>query len=529
MPEIVIGIDAGTSSTKAIAVEPSGREVAAARVQHRLEEGPDGRLEQDPEQIARAVVESLVSVVGLLREGAGDDQRPGSRRDRRSDVAGICLGTQMQTLLAIDRHGRPITPLLTYADLRAAPQAERLAASERSASLYERTGVPLHPFSPLAKLCWFREEQPDLWRAAERWLSIKDHVVLGLTGRLAVDQSIASGTGLLDIRGLGWDPEALELAGIESDRLSPLVPATEVVGSLLPEVADRVDLPSGTPVVIGGADGPLSSLGSGTEGPNGRRIGALNMGTSAAVRVILDRPLTDPKRRTFTYVLGEGRWVLGAATSNGTLVLRWLADRLVAGSSADRTEVDAETAARLENELLEEAAALPAGAEGLFALPYLAGERAPLWPAWATGAIVGLRMAHRRGHVVRACLEGVAFGLRSMLAALDELGVGPTELRASGGFLHSPAWLGFMADALDRPLAIPDSEEPTALGTALLGMVGLGILPSLDEAALIPRTRGLAEPGPGAARYAELWRQHEEIRDRLMPLLAEVSRGGAGA
>jgi gluconokinase len=285
---------------------------------------------------------------------------------------------------------------------------------------------------------------------------------------------------LLDLSSLDWDPEALDVAGIAPERLAALVSATERL-ELRPDAAARLGLDPETPVVVGAADGPSANLGVGAIAPG---IAACSIGTSGALRVTVERPAVDRAHSLFCYALTPGRWIVGGAISNGGVVLRWAGAAL----APDLGE-------HPEGALLELAAKVPAGSDGLIMLPYLLGERAPLWSAPTPAAYVGLARHHGRGHLVRAALEGVCQQLRLVLDAIRDAGNEVTELRATGGFARSVLWRQMLADVLDARVGFAASEEGSARGAAILGLQALGLAERIEVA----RPAEVIEPNPEAA------------------------------
>jgi gluconokinase len=324
--------------------------------------------------------------------------------------------------------------------------------------------------SPLPKLCWLREHEPRLHGRVARWCGIKELVLHELTGEWVTDQSTASGTGLLALETLDWDPEALELAGVSAEQLPRVVPVTEQL--------DRF--------VAGAGDGPLANLGVGAVRPG---VAACSIGTSGALRLVVEAPVTDPARRLFCYALLPERWVTGGAINNGGSVLQWAQDALAPDQGPD--------------ELLALAESAPAGSEGLVMLPYLLSERAPHWSALPRGAYVGLTQGHRREHLVRAALEGVCQQLALVLASMREAGQDVREIRATGGFARSPFWRQLLADVLAMPVGFPAGHEGSAFGAALVGMQALGRIESVDVAADVIRVVDVVEPDERAAAVYE--------------------------
>jgi gluconokinase len=413
-------------------------------------------------------------------------------------VAAVAFSAAMHSLLAVDAAGAPLTRSITWADNRAAAWAERIRADGNGAAIHRRTGTPIHPMSPLAKLVWLRHEQPALHAAAARFVGVKELVFHRLFGRWIVDHSIASATGLLELETLDWDAEALALAGVTPQRLSAPVPTRHVVAGLAPEEAARLRLPADTPFVVGANDGVLSNLGLAAIHPGEV---ALTIGTSGALRTTVDRPLVDPAGRSFCYALTERRWVVGGPVNNGGEVLRWLREGLA------RAECDAAVAAGGDPyEALDAIAArVPAGAGGLLFHPFLAGERAPWWDASLRGSYFGLAPQHRTEHMVRAAYEGVILNLHAILGIVESL-VGPARrILATGGFARSPTWRQIVADVFGREVVIPDDHESSCLGAAVLGLWAVGRAPSLEVVSSMVGTASPHVPSPAdAAVYARL-------------------------
>ena len=470
-PGLMIAVDIGTTGVKVEAVDTAAVSSCGARREYPTETPQPGRAEQDPDQVATAVQEAVREVAsGITASGR--------------TVAGVSFSAAMHDVIGLDADGEPLTPMLTWADGRAAAQARRLRASGDWLDLHRRTGTPVHPMSPLVKLLWFREERPELWDRVAHWVGVKEYVLQRLAGVLAVDESIASAMGMYNLKARDWDDGALSLAGVRREQLPSLHATTDVVARL---GADAVawGLPAGTPIVVGASDGVLANLGVGAVAPG---VVACSIGTSSAIRGVVPQARVDEQGRVFCYVLVPGRWVVGGASNNGGNVLRWLG-RVIGADLADP-----------DKELTELAATVPPGAEGLLMLPYLAGERAPRWSGDPCGALLGLTQRHGRAHLARAALEGVCLQLRLVLDAMQAAGLELTELRAAGGFSHSPFWRQLLADVLGTAIGFPASAQGSAIGAALLGHVALGHLPSVDEAAALVRVSSVVHPDPDDAR-----------------------------
>lgn len=497
--EVVVGLDSGTTATKAVTAGDDGRVRDMVSVAYPLLVPGPGRAELDAARLQSAAVEALAAVAELARE-------------RGDVVVGITLSAAMHGLVPLDRWGVPGGPLLTWADGRAAAQARALREDGRAADLHARTGTPVHPMSPLVKLAWTREHHPDLLRDTALWGGVKELVVAALCGTAqTVDLACASATGMYHLQDRAWDDEAVEIAGVRPDQLPEVRPTTHLMPGLGADVARVTGLRTGTPVVLGASDGVLANLGIGAV-PRG--VCAVSVGTSAALRAVVPAPTVDPTGRLFCYALTDDRWVLGGAVNNGGSVVRWASLAMADGAS-----VEGEQADELDARLLEEAESVAVGSEGLLCLPYLLGERAPWWRAGLRGAYLGLRREHRRPHLVRAAVEGVCQQLALVRDALDATGVEVTEVRATGGAVASSLWTQVLASALDRPVRVADSPEGTGLGACLLGLHALGRLDDLDDAARLVEVREPVEPDPDAAA---LYRRTRPLIEQSTLALVDV-------
>jgi len=490
----VIGLDLGTTNSKAVALDAGGRQLASASSDYRLYSPRSGWAEQQAEEVWQGVLAALKALAGKLPQDAQGAQ-----------AAGLCLSGAMHSSLPVDATGTPLAPALTWADQRAAPQAEALRRLCDPQKLYERTGCPLVSIYHPAKLRWWQEQAPEIARRAQRFVLIKDWVLFRLTGEWATDFSITSATGLLDIRRLEWDSEALNLAGVSAAQLPPLVSPTCRVGGLLPQVAQACGLPPGLPVIAGAGDGGLANLGSGAAAP-GQSV--ITVGTSGAVRRVVDQPLLDPQQRTWCYLLAEQRWFAGGAINNGGLALQWVRERFYPELSGE----DGFT------RLFADAAAVPQGAGGVLLLPYFTGERSPHWDTQARALLVGLGLEHGRAHIARAALEGVAFCLADVWEALQgenqpavpDLPAGPV-VHLTGAISRSPLWVHILADVLGVRLAPVEAADASAVGAAMLGQWVMAQVEglragSLEEVAQRVTPGPLVEPD--MKRHAQYVEQH---------------------
>jgi gluconokinase len=485
MKKYMIGVDIGTTSTKAIVFTLNGEIVARHAVGYPLISTLPGMAEQAPGQIFQAVLDAIGAAV---REVAAAPE----------EIALVSFSAAMHSLIALDAHNGLLTNSITWADNRAAGWAKRIRQEFDGHAIYRRTGTPLHPMSPLCKLMWLRHDHADLFARAARFAGIKEYVFFKLFGRWMVDHSIASAMGMFNLRMMEWDAEALKLVGVDAAQLSELVPTTYCLRGLPPLLTGQLGLASDTPFVIGANDGVLSNL-----GVNAMHRGqvAVTIGTSGAMRATVERPYTDVSGRTFCYVLDEDHWVVGGPVNNGGNVLQWMRDELAGVEAGVAREIGVDP----YDALTELASRVPAGAQGLLFHPYLAGERAPLWNADLRGSFFGLGLHHGKAHMIRAALEGVIFNLYSILPAVEAV-TGPAEhIVATGGFAHSALWRQIMADIFNREVVVPESVESSCLGAAVLGLHALKMIASLDAVAtMVGATHRHAPIPENAAVYARL-------------------------
>ncbi|WP_042163407.1 gluconokinase [Paenibacillus gorillae] len=441
--QLVLAIDIGTTSTKTLAVDADGNIHGSHSIGYPLHTPSPGYAEQDPDVIYEAVLDGVAAV---MKNGGWT----------AADIRCVAFSSANHSLILVDGEGAPLTPSITWADQRSAVQAERLLSDGTGLAVYSRTGTPIHPMSPLVKLIWMREERPELFHAAQHFIGIKEYVLNKLFGVIVMDYSLASATGMFNLKTLSWDAEALQLAGIREEQLPQLVPTTKRLEGLLGEPSKRMGLDANTPFIVGAQDGVLANLGIGAveEG-----VMAVTIGTSGAVRTAVQRPTFDPEGRLFCYALTKSHWIVGGPSNNGAIVAQWISDRLYPGKPLE--------------EVLPLAAASPAGANGLLFLPLLSGERAPFWDAQAKGVMFGLTLAHTETDMLRAALEGVMFQIAAIISLMKQAGEKPKEIRASGGFARSALWCQMLADMLGVPVSVPDSVESSGLGAAQLGLYAL--------------------------------------------------------
>ncbi len=491
----VIGVDIGTSSTKAVLFSSWGQEISKCSITYRLYSTAPGMAEQDPNEILAAVIKAIRQVV------KANVLQP-------QELLCLAFSAAMHSLIVVDDRGQLLTRCITWADNRSAQWAEKIQRLQQRQQLYQQTGTPIHPMSPLVKIVWLQHEYPRVFEQAAKFISIKEFVFYQLFNRFVVDYSIASATGLFNLETLEWDTNALQVANIKDTQLSEPLPTTAVLQPMRSELAAAMGVISTTPVVIGANDGVLSNLGLGAIASG---VGAMTIGTSGAVRIVVPNPVTDPHERVFCSVLSHNYWVVGGAVNNGGIILQWLRDQLAIEANYEALMAIAET--------------VPAGASGLFFHPYLLGERAPLWQADARGSFFGLTINHTKAHLVRAVLEGIAFNFCMVFQVLQTLVGNIQTIRAGGGFAASPLWRQIIADIFNQEIVIPDQRESSSLGAAILGLYALNLIDSLETSCNMIGEMDRHQPVKGNVDiYQRVLPVYERLVNRFQVEYAQIAQ-----
>lgn len=490
----VIGVDIGTTSTKSLLFTIKGEIIASHGIEYPLYSPSPAVAEQDPDEILNAVVHTIGQAIAK------------SHVDPK-DILCVSFSSAMHSVIAVDKEGAPLTKCITWADNRSAEWTKKIKEEWNGHEIYRRTGTPIHPMSPLSKLTWLRYDHQPLFDRTHKFISIKEYIFYKLFGRYVVDYSIASATGMFNLEQMQWDEEALHITGLTADRLSDPVPTTYKLEGMHESFAQQMNLPASTPFIVGASDGVLSNLGVNAIEPG---VVAVTIGTSGAIRAVTNKPVTDPKGRTFCYALTEDLWVIGGAVNNGGMIFRWVRDQI--GTA------EIEKAARLgvdSYELLTELAAkVQPGSDGLIFHPYLSGERAPIWDANARGSYFGLSLHHKKEHLIRAALEGIIYNLYAVALVLEELIGKPTQIQATGGFARSELWRQMTADIFNQEIYVPESVESSCLGAAILGLYSIGEVSSLS----------VVSEMVGASHHHQPNEQHMERYRDLLPIYNRISQ-----
>jgi gluconokinase len=479
--ELVIGLDIGTTSVKACIFTINGKLIAEVEKMNSFHYPQQDWVEQDPIEIERSAVQAIREVT----------QKAEIEKD---ELIGIGFSAAMHSILCINEDGKPISPALIWADGRSYPQAEQVSESIGD-EVYFNTGTPIHPMTPFLKLLWMKENMYEPYHQATYFMSVKEYLLHCWFGVRVIDYSMASATGLFNPRTLDWDQTLLELTGITSNQLSEIVPPTKILNGLFPNIANEMGIDSNLPFVIGAADGQLANLGIGAILPGEV---AVSVGTSGAIRQFAQGVKVSENRETFCYSFTDEHSIIGGPTNNGGIALQWLKDLLNFEGSYEQ--------------FLQEAEKVAPGAEGIVFLPYINGERAPIWNSRAKGNFYGVSITHKKEHFIRAVLEGITFNLYQIGQALERL-AGPSEkLYVNGGLARSPLWLQMMADIFEAEIYVSESHHSAAWGAAWTALVATNKVDSFEEIKKnIPMETPVVPNKENSEVYKTLYKRYESL------------------
>jgi xylulokinase len=484
-----LGVDISTTSSKALLIDDAGEVVAVASSPHTLQTPRPLWSEQNPLEWWQAVCVSIRSV--LKKTGV-----------KAEIVAAIGLTGQMHGLVLLDDAGEVLRPAILWNDQRTQAQCDEIHRRIGREKFIQITGnVALTGFTA-PKILWVKENEPEIYAKATHVLLPKDFVRYKLTGDFAMDKADGSGTVLFDLKERDWSGEVLSALDIPRSWMPPLYEGPQITGHLTQTAAAATGLNAGTPVMAGGGDQAAQAVGVGAVEPG---IIGLTVGTSGVVFATTPSALIEPEGRLHAFCHAvPGMWHFMGVMLSAAGSLQWYRDTLTPGISFD--------------DLLKEAESVPAGSEGLQFLPYLSGERTPHPDPLARGAFIGLTLRHGRGHMTRAVLEGVAFGLKDIFALIQNAGLGEiVQVRASGGGIKSPLWRQILASVLEAELTTVGVVEGAAYGAALLAGVGAGVWPNVATAC--KKVVKMAEIAKPNERQVGIYRVMYPIYRELYPAL----------
>jgi gluconokinase len=486
---LVLSIDAGTSSVRALVYDALGRQVTG-RGFHRpyaVSTTPDGGVTADPELLLELTVACIDDVVAQVAEAG-------------RSLAAVACDTFWHSLVAVDATGRPVTPVLTWADTRSGSAVPELRRRLDQSAIHARTGCVFHSSYWPAKLLWLQQTQPDVVERAAYWMSFAEYLYLHLFGMRRVSLSMASGTGLFDQNACAWDQEVLAALPIREDQLSPLADLTDAMTGLDRPFAGRWPALANLPWYLPIGDGAASNIGTGGYQED---IAVVMVGTSGALRVVREVKRVRIPPGLWTYRVDRRRFVEGGALSSGGNVFAWLARTL---SIADIFALEGQISRR------------PPDGHGLTVLPFLAGERSPDWNAQARAAFIGASLNTTPTDIIQASLEAIAYRFGLVYRILkDSVPTVGSIIGSGAGLIHSPLWMQIMTDVLNEAITASAVPEATSRGAALLALEALGVIAHLSEA-----------PAPLGARFeprtdrTEIYRAAIDRQERLYHALTRL-------
>jgi gluconokinase len=462
--EYIIGIDIGTGSTKAVAVGSKGTNIANSQFFYSTQSKQAGYSEQDPEMIWKAFHDCIKKIISEVKY----------------PPVSISLSSAMHSLVVMDKNNKAITPLITWADTRSGDIAQRLRNLPEAENLYKATGTPIHSMTPLCKIIWLKENEPEIFKAAFKYISIKEFIWYKLFKVYQIDHSIASATGLFDIEKLKWNDFSLQLCSINSSQLSEIMPTNFLRKDVDSSVTSLLNISSKTSFCIGASDGCTANVGSYAVE---KGTAALTIGTSGAVRIASSKPIFDFASMSFNYLLDEKTFICGGPVNNGGNVVEWLFEAILNNSKPSEKDY---------KNLFKIIETVPAGSKGLIFLPYLFGERAPVWDEKSSGIFFGIKSSHTNAFFLRATLEGICYSLKQVLEIVESSTQKIVQLNVGGGFIHSKTWMKILADITGKKLAVIESEDSSAIGAALINMKALKMIDDYDS--LQPKNNLIVEP-----------------------------------
>lgn len=491
-----LGLDIGTGGSRALLVDGGGNVRYAHTALH--EEMKMARplwAEQDPDDWWRAAQEA---VHGVLKAAGVTG----------ASVRGVGLSGQMHGLVVLDEQNKVIRPSLIWCDQRSQQQVDYINTKVGLPKVLEYTANPVLTGFTLPKLLWVRDQEPAFFERVRKVLLPKDYIRFRLTGEFATEVSDASGTAFFDVVHRDWSYGMMDALGLDRSILPKVFESSDVTGTVTERAAVATGLAAGTPVVGGGGDQAASAIGNGIV-----EEGAVSctVGTSGVVFAYLKQPAYDPQGRVHTFCHAiPGTWHVMGVTQGAGLSLQWFRNRLMPGTDYD--------------DLTAEATLSPAGAHGLYWLPYLMGERTPHLDAAARGAWIGLTAKHQRSDLIRAILEGVCYSQRDCLQIIQALGAPVTKVRLSGGGARSPFWHQLFSDIFGRHVVTLASQEGSAFGAALLALVGTGEYKDAREAcAAVIKEVGSKDPDTrSAAFYDRAYKVYGSLYPALRQLFQDI-------
>lgn len=500
--ECIATIELGTNAVRVCAFDMKGNILGSQKGFYPTFHPAPDYSEQDPDQV-------FITMLHVLKSLLTDTVYP-----KGYLVNSVCFSASMHSLLATDKSGSPLGNAIMWSDNRAKEEAAIFKSADISGKIYSATGTPIHPMSPFLKIVWMKNKDSERFKRTAKFLSLKSYIIHQLTGQYLIDYSLASATGLFNVHTKEWESDALKYAGITTAKLPGLASVFTNAGKLKKAYQNLLGLSASVKIVIGSSDGCMATLG---DGVNGEGKGNITIEDSGAVRVIGSQVIRDEQQRFFNYVLDDNYYVSGGPTNNGGVVFEWFTKYF--SSVGYSFDIDQKM-----QDLIDEAGGVNTGADGLLFLPYLLGERAPIWNADAKGAFFGLNIKHERKHFIRAAIEGILYEIYSIGKMLQEHRT-IKSLSVNGSFGTIPFISQMLADMFNKPVTLRKNYHSVSYGSFLVAAVNAGIFRSLEEAGASVVHTDVYKPNKKSnAVYAAYYPVFESLSLKLADEFESISR-----
>lgn len=500
MKPYLLGIDIGTSACKVAVFDREGEVIASASEEYPVYYPHPGWAEQNPEEWWRAVCAAI--------------RKMGADGVDLKEIAGIGIDGQSWSAIPVDRAGTVLANTPIWMDTRAQDICEEFNEKIGADQIFQMAGNSLQPSYTTAKIHWYRRNLPEVYENTYKILQSNSYIAMKLTGNMTQDISQGYGLHCFDMHTGKWDAGMCEALEIPQSLLPDIYPSHAIVGTVTEQAAEECGLLAGTPVAAGGLDAACGTLGAGVV-----RSGETQEqgGQAGGMSICIDTYQADP-RLILGYHVVPGKWLLQGGTTGGGGVMRWL-EREFGAYEREAGKNCGKSSLELFNEA---AAAVNPGSEGMVFLPYMAGERSPIWDPDAKGVFYGMDFGKTKGHFIRAAMEGVAFSLHHNLEIAREAGAEAAVLRAMGGSANSLLWTQIKSDITGKPIVVPSSDTATTLGAAILAGVGVGMYGDFEEAVkLTVKEKRRHEPN---AEHSAVYERNYQIYLELYEQLKDTMK-----
>ncbi len=495
-----MGIDIGTSGVRAALFNEKGYQKSLYHKEYPLISLQPGMAELDPDQVFNSLIDVVKNCLAQIKIS-------------KENILSIGLSTQMHSILPVDKQGKPLSNLFTWADNRAEQQSKFISINYDTKELYRKTGCRTqHPMYPISKILWLKETNSALYSNTYKFISIKEYIIYKLYNEYVIDITDASASACFNINEFKWDEDILkDILNINTSKLGTPMDITYTLNNMNKVYADAMGILPNTPLALGSGDGMMANLGCGVF--DSTRMSS-TIGTSGAMRISSDKPIIDPDGKTWCYNFTKDTWVAGGAINNGGIVLKWMRDEYKAQFESEMIEMGEKKIYKLFDTYAEQVS--PASDELIF-LTYLTGERSPGWHANAPGVIHGLRLLHGKKHYIRAAMEGVMYNMYSIYEAVTALNNNVKTIIANGGYANSPIWLQIQADIFNKDIAVADVSEAAALGAAYTGMVAIKYIQDFKQLLPAMKTSQIVNPiQENNEIYKNAYEKYQELYLKLI-------------